>query len=290
MKVLVAFLRLLSRLPMGVLYFFSDLLFPLVYYVVRYRRKVVHSNLLRSFPEKSLKEINRIERTFYQYMCDLMMETVRQGSITQDEIYRKMTFSDYDELLELLQQGRSVMLMMGHYCNWEWALAGDSYLPEGVAIYPIYQKLNNKIFDEYMMQNRTRLGGKCIEKDDLIRTMVKMRDNGTCGIFAMISDQSPMKKFIRHRTHFLHQDTPVFLGTEQLARKYDYPVFFLDMEYLGRGRYHGKIIPIALKPKECPEYEITNRFMQMLEATIQRQPAYWLWTHKRWKHSNTPQS
>lgn len=290
MKVLVAFLRMLSRLPMGVLYFIADLLFPLVYHVARYRRKVVHSNLVRSFPEKSPEEIRAIERQFYRFFCDMMMETVRQGAISIEEISRRMTFSDYDELLDYLKNGQSVMLMMGHYCNWEWGLASDSVLPDGLSVYPIYQKLNNPVFDEYMLHNRNRLGGRCIEKNDLVRTMVRMRDGGACGIFAMISDQSPTKRFIRHRTAFLNQDTPVFLGTEQLARKYNYPVFFLDMEYLGRGRYHGRIVPIAMDPNACAEYEITNRFMELMEICIRRQPSYWLWTHKRWKHSNTPQT
>jgi len=289
MKVFVAFLQLLSRLPLGVLYFFSDLLFPLVYYVARYRRKVVHSNLLRSFPEKPIEEIRSIERDFYRFFCDMMMESVRQGSISKDEIGRRMTFSGYEEMLSYLRQGRSVMLMLGHFCNWEWGLAGDSYLPDGVAIYPVYQKLNNDIFDDYMLQNRSKLGGRCIEKDDFVRTMVKMRDDGRCGIFAMIADQSPVKKFIRYRSNFLNQDTPVFLGTEQLARKFDYPVFYVDIEYKGRGFYHGRIVTVTTTPKESAEYEITDRFMSLLEATIRRQPAYWLWTHKRWKHSNTPQ-
>jgi len=290
MKLVIGFIRLLSRLPMGVLYSISDVLYLLAYRVIGYRRKVVRTNLLRSFPEKSIKEIRAIESNFYHFFCDIAMETVKQGSISKEEIYKRMTFSNYDVMLSYLKQGRSVMLMMGHYCNWEWGLSGDSYMPDGAAIYPVYQKLNNKVFDDFMLHNRNNLGARCIEKDELVRTMVRMRDKGICGMFCMISDQSPMQKFIRYRMNFLNQDTPVFLGTEQLARKYDYPVFYFDVERTRRGYYHAKIVTVSLEPAKSADYEITTRFMQLLEESIRRRPELWLWTHNRWKHSNSSPS
>lgn len=287
MKLLIAGLRLLSKFPLGVLYLLSDLLFPLVYAVARYRRRVVRNNLVRSFPEKSISEIRRIERSFYRYFCDIMMETVRQLSITEAEMRRRMVFSDQELMMEQLRRGKSAMLMTGHYCNWEWGLSVSYYTPEGSTVYPVYQRLNNPEFNEYMLQTRGHLGGQCVEKDELVRTIYKLRNQGLVGIFGMISDQSPMKKFIRYRMNFLHQDTPVFLGTEQLARKYDYPVFYLDIQRVKRGYYECKVVPVALVPSSTAEYEITNRFMSMLETSIRRQPEFWLWSHNRWKHSNS---
>ena len=122
MRLLIGGLRLLSKLPLGVLYLLSDLLFPVVYGIARYRRKVVRNNLVRSFPEKSISEIRKIERSFYRYFCDIMMETVRQLSISEAEMRRRMVFSDQELMMEQLRRGKSVMLMTGHYCNWEWAL------------------------------------------------------------------------------------------------------------------------------------------------------------------------
>lgn len=287
MKVLIGILQILSKLPLGVLYRFSDLLFPLIYSVARYRRKVVRRNLVRSFPEKTFNEIRRIERDFYRYFCDVMMETVRQLSMSEEEMRRRMVFSDEELIMEQLRQGKSAMLMTGHYCNWEWALSVSYYTPEGTAVYPVYQRLNNPDFNEYMLQIRGHLGGHCVEKDDLVRSIFKMRKEELVGIFGMISDQSPMKKFIRYRMNFLNQDTPVFLGTEQLARKYDYPVFYLDIQRRKRGYYECKVVPVSLEPSTTPEYEITNRFMSMLETSIRRQPEFWLWSHNRWKHSDT---
>lgn len=287
MKVLTGFIRLLSPLPLWFLYRFSDLLFPLIYHLARYRRKVVRKNLVNSFPEMTKQEIRTTERTFYRFFCDLMMETVRQLTISTEEMNRRVTFSGEELMLDTLRNGKSVFLMMGHYCNWEWVLSGSGYMPDGVGTYPIYQRLNNPDFEKLMLQIRGNLGGQCIEKDNLVRTIFKLRNEGKCGMFAMISDQSPMKKFIRYRMNFLNQDTPVFLGTEQLARKYDYPVFYMDMKRIRRGYYHCEVKTVTLQPQEEPEYEITTRFMRLLEDSIRRNPAFWLWTHNRWKHSNS---
>lgn len=290
MRLLIGSLRLLSKLPLELLYRLSDLLFPLLYSIARYRRKVVRGNLLRSFPEKTLPEIRKIEREFYRYFCDVMMETVRQLSITEEEMRRRMVFSNEDLMMEQLRMGKSAMLMTGHYCNWEWALSVSYYTPQGAAVYPVYQHLNNPEFNEYMLQIRGHLGGHCVEKDDLVRRIYTLRKEGLVGIFGMISDQSPMKKFIRYRMEFLNQDTPVFLGTEQLARKYDYPVFYLDIRRIKRGYYTCEVVPVSLEPSLTAEHEITNRFMKLLETSIRRQPGFWLWSHNRWKHSNFTQS
>lgn len=280
-------MRILSRVPLDILYHLSDLLFPVIYWVVRYRRGVVRRNLLRSFPGKSLGEIKLIERKFYRYFCDIMMETVRQLSISEREMRSRMVFSNEELMMEQLRKGKSVMLMTGHYCNWEWGLSVSYYTPDGFKVYPVYQRLNNPGFEELMLEIRGHLGGDCIEKDELVRTMFRLRNENKQGIYGMISDQSPLKKFIRYRMEFLHQDTPVFLGTEQLARKYDYPVFYLDIRRVRRGYYECEVVPVSLEPASTAEYEITNRFMSMLEQSIHRQPEFWLWSHNRWKHSNS---
>jgi KDO2-lipid IV(A) lauroyltransferase len=280
-------MRILSRVPLEILYRISDLLFPVIYWVVRYRRPVVRRNLLRSFPEKSLDEIKLIERKFYRYFCDILMETVRQLSISEQEMRSRMVFSNEELMMEQLRKGKSVMLMTGHYCNWEWGLSVSYYTPDGFKVYPVYQRLNNAGFEELMLEIRGHLGGYCVEKDELVRTMFRLRKENKHGVYGMISDQSPLRKFIRYRMEFLNQDTPVFLGTEQLARKYDYPVFYLDIRRVGRGYYECEVVPVSLEPALSAEYEITNRFMLMLEQSIHRQPEFWLWSHNRWKHSNS---
>ena len=280
-----AVIWVVSWLPMKALYVLSDMIFPLIYHVAGYRKKVVRKNLINSFPEKSLKEIMKIERKFYHYFCDLMLETIRQLHAPKAEMKKRMVFENLELLTAQAEEGKSVMLMTAHYCNWEWLSIISTYLPSDFKAYPAYQQLQNKHFDKLMLDLRNRYGAVSVEKDDLVRMMLNMRKEGKKGVFGMISDQSPMARFIRFRLEFLHQDTPVFLGTEQLAKKYDYPVFYLDIQRVKRGYYKAVVEPLSLNPTATAEHEITIAFMHRLEKDIHARPEFWLWSHNRWKHS-----
>src|SRR5690606_18317686 len=84
--VLMLLLRLLSRLPFFFLYLLSDFLFVVVYYGVRYRRKLVRKNLKNAFPEKTKAERKRIEHQFYHNLCDYSIETLKLLTIREDEL------------------------------------------------------------------------------------------------------------------------------------------------------------------------------------------------------------
>jgi len=272
-------------LPMSVLYVLSDLIFPLIYHVVGYRKKVVRKNLMLAFPEKTIQEIVGIEKKFYRYFCDIIFETIWQIHASKAAMKKRMTYEHLDLLVNHAKEGRSVMLMTAHYCNWEWATTLILHFPPDLKLCPVYQQLQNKHFDQFMFKLRARHGAENVEKNDLIRTMLTMQKKGETGVFGMISDQSPMARFIRYRMDFLRQDTPVFLGTEQLAKKYNYPVYYLDIQRVKRGYYHAVVRPIAVSPTLTAEYEITVNFMRQLEKDIRQRPEFWLWSHNRWKHS-----
>jgi KDO2-lipid IV(A) lauroyltransferase len=283
--VFYALIWLLALLPLSVLYVLSDIFAFIAYGIVRYRRKVVRRNLVASFPDMSRSEITVIERRFYRFFADLMIETIRQLHASQKEMKRRMTFENMDLLLRHAYEGRSVMLMTAHYCNWEWTSVICLHLPEYYKAYPVYQQLNNKHFDRLMYTLRSRYGAVNVEKDDLLRQMLTMRKAGVHGVFGMISDQSPMAQHIRYRMNFLNQETPVFLGTEQLSKKFNYPVYYLDIQRPRRGYYHCIIRPLCENPQDAAEHEITTAFMKILESNIQIRPELWLWSHNRWKHA-----
>jgi len=278
----------IAWLPLGALYVLSDLMFPVVYYLVRYRRKVVRKNLTHAFPNYTQTEIIKLEKKFYHYFCDLCMEIIWQLHASPEEISKRMTIENLELLYNHAQEKEIVMAMIGHYCNWEWATIFSLHIPSDVPvrIYPVYQKLRNKHYDKMMIRLRSRHGAICVERNGLLRKLAEMRDRtGKMGIFPMISDQSPKARFIRHRMQFLNQDTPVFLGTEQLAKKYHYPVFYLDIQRIKRGYYHSIVKPIAVDPLATEEHEITETFMRYLEESIIVRPEFWLWSHNRWKHA-----
>jgi len=278
-----AFVWLITWLPLRVLYLFSDLFYLIIYYIVGYRKAVARENLRKSFPNKTENELRKIERRFYRFFCDLFVETLYEVHCSEDEIRRRMKFVNVEAVLRHYEEGKSVMLMTAHYGNWEWTSALSLHLPKDKPLYGIYKQLRNSKFDTFICQLRMRFQGQNIEKNDLIRKLVQLKRDGKLAMFGMISDQTPNARSVHHWTHFLNQDTATLTGTELLARKFDYPVYFGQITRTKRGYYTCEFIPIALEPKLTAENGITEIYMSLLEKTIQATPEYWLWTHKRWK-------
>lgn len=278
---------LLTLPPLRLLYLISDLLYPVIYYIIGYRKLVVRNNLKNSFPEKTIKERRLIERQFYRFFCDLFVETMKAMHFSDAELKKRMTYENVEGILEQHAKQKSVMIMTGHYGNWEWTIGFPLYLPDNHNSSPVYQKQTSKEFDQLIHNLRSKFGAELIERKELLRVMFQWKKENKLGKFWMFSDQSPVGAGIHFWTQFLHQDTTVITGTEQLARKFDYPVFYADITRLKRGYYHCKFIPISLDPTNEKENAITEKYIQLLEKRIQENPPYWLWSHKRWKYQRT---
>lgn len=278
------FVKLISLLPFGLLYLLSDFFYIVVYYTVGYRKKVVRQNLNNSFPEKSETEILEIEKKFYRHFCDLIFEGFKLKSISPEKMKERMQYIDYEPAIAHYGEGRSVMLMTSHFGNWEWLSSFAANLPEDKPIHQVYRQQRSEVSDRIIGKLRSRFGGKNVEMNELYRTLIQMKTAGKPGMFGMISDQSPRFHSIHYWTEFLNQTTAMIDGTEQIARKFNYPVYYCDVKKLERGYYTCTFYPITTEPKETAEHEITEKYARMLESTILQQPEFWLWTHKRWKH------
>ena len=281
---LYSFAYLHSLLPLRVLYVFSDMLYLLVYYVARYRRKLVRKNLSDSFPEKSKDELLKIERGFYHWFCDYIYEAIKLTSMSKEQMRRRVTFHNLEYMYQLIEQNRSVLLYFGHYCNWEWFTGFTLYMPDKIKGGQVYHPLENKAFDALLLKIRDRMGSESISMFNVLRHIVKARRDGLLCIIGFNSDQVPLYPATRYWTDFLnHKDTLVITGTEQIARQFDFASIYFDLRRPRRGYYDITVVPVAEHPKELPEWEVTERYIRLLEKTIQRQPEYWLWTHNRWK-------
>jgi KDO2-lipid IV(A) lauroyltransferase len=176
------------------------------------------------------------------------------------------------------------MMFTAHYGNWEWMASLSLWLPKDKPACNVYKKLKADNFDKFMYNLRMRFGSRNIETQQTFRTLLSMKNNGQSATFGMISDQTPTAAGTRHWMTFLNQDTPVLVGAEQLARKFDYPVMFGSVSRVKRGYYRCEFIMLDENPKSAPEFEITEKYMRLLETKINESPEFWLWTHKRWKH------
>ena len=283
-KFYYAILYLVTLLPLRVLYVISDMLFPLVYHVVRYRRKVVRQNLTLSFPEKSKLEIIKIERKFYHYFCDVFIEAMYRINMSAEEVSKRITFENVELIEKIYAENKSAMLMMAHYGNWEWVSALSLHLPKESPLYGVYKQLKNAEFDNMTYRLRLKYNMGNIEMRDLFKTMLRMSKAGEKGVFAMVGDQRPAYNSIRFSMMFLNQPTPVIVGTEVLARKFNYPVLILSITRPKRGYYHCKVEMLSENPQAETEFAISQKYMQQLEVDITQHPELWLWTHKRWKY------
>ena len=285
--VLYAFVWLVSLLPFGFLYMLSDITYVLVFCIFRYRRKIVRNNLTTSFPEKTEPELVHIERQFYQSFCDYFFETFKLLSISDKALLKRIEFRGVEKLEKVFDEGRDCAAILGHYGNWEWlsatGLAFDRY-PDAV-MGLIYHPLRNDQADWLSVAIREAHGGVCINKRHVLRHLVEYKQAGRHSLFGYISDQSPKMGNIHLWLTFLNHDTPVFTGGERIMRKMDDAVYYADMERLRRGHYACTFRLLSAHAAEEEENEITRRFFQMLEQSIRRHPALYLWTHNRWKRT-----
>lgn len=277
----------LSLLPMRVLYCLADCGFVIVYHVVRYRRGVVSRNLATSFPEKSEAERRSIERRFYRWFCDYLVEAVKLLTISEAELRRRFTVVGADEVERFFDQGRDCAAILGHYCNWEWlSCVGIAFRP-GHKFGLIYHPLRNEAFDRLFRDIRSRQASSItVPKKDILRQLITLRREGTRSLFGYISDQGPKWANIHLWLPFLGHDTPVFTGGERIMHKMGNAVFYVEMQRPCRGKYTCTFKLITPDASKEEENFVTKRFFEMLEQTIRRNPQYYLWTHNRWKRTH----
>ena len=275
----------LSLLPLRVHYFLSDILFHLLFHLLRYRRRIVHKNLVESFPEKSAEEILQVERGFYHFFCDYIVESVKMMTISAEELKRRMVFKGTGLVNEIVEGGGSCAVYLGHYCNWEWVTSLPFWVSPKAQCGQIYHPIENPEFDRLFLKQRERFGAVCIPMESTLREILRYRSEHQPVIIGYISDQVPHWRNIHHWCDFLHHDTPVLTGTERIVRKVNHAVFYLEMNRVRRGYYEAEFKLITREPQTLPEYEITTRYFQMLEASIRRQPELYLWSHNRWKRT-----
>ena len=263
----------------------SDCLFYLIYYVARYRRKVVRTNLTESFPGKDLKEIKSIEKKFYRFFTDNLLESCKMTTISQEEIKRRMNFKNMDAFNADLKAGKSISLYLGHFGNWEWCSSIPLHFIDGITSAQIYHQLRNKNIDKLILRNRERMGATCIEMRKTARYInEQVKEHRVC-VTGFIADQSPRMKDVRYFLPFLNHQVPVLVGTEKLTKHYDFAAWFVRVKRVRRGFYEADVIRMHEDPKTLPDYELTGIYFRMLEEVIQAQPELYLWSHRRFKHA-----
>lgn len=270
----------LSLLPLPVLYLFSDAMYLIVYRLVGFRKKVVWNNLRNAFPDQSPAGLKAVMKAFYSHFCDLIVESIRMISMTEEEARRRCPFRNPEVLEAHYRAGKSVILTAGHYNSWElMAMVFDMQAPhQAVAA---YSPLSNSFFDSIMKASRGKFGTALVPKNDIGDFMKQQKDQ--LNLYILVADQSPTYAKKVYWTQFLNQETAVALGPEKLSKLFDIPVVFCHVYKRRRGYYEAVLENVETRPKEAPNGSITQAHVKILEKDILAAPQFWLWTHRRWK-------
>ncbi|MCE7054058.1 lysophospholipid acyltransferase family protein [Algoriphagus sp. AGSA1] len=276
------FFRLLSRLPLPVLYLFSDVLYLIARYVISYRKKVIDENLKYAFPEKTPTERKKIRNKFYRNFTDAFFaETIKMLTISENELRQRFHVVNQELVDAPIKSGTSSLMMAGHIFNWEMAILGVALNTE-VTAETVYLKLNNPFFNQLMLKIRTHFGGIMTEKREFRRSMITMRSKPR--IVHLAADQRPPVSDSRYTRGFMNRPALFFEGGEFMAKKMGLPVFYGQITKVKRGHYRFVFTELARPPyTDHPAHSITDEFCRRLEENIRRQPDLYLWSHKRWK-------
>ena len=288
-RILLSAMSAVAALPLPLLYPAADFAAFTLRRIVRYRRRVVRANLKEVFPNLSDKERLNIEKKFYRHLCDIFVETFKLLNISDKEIDRRVTAEGAELIDDSSRRGKSSVVFLGHYGNWEWGTALCRHLKVKTDFVQLYRPLRNRFFDHLMLRIRGRFGSKSIPVKTALRQLISLTQSGETFVAGFIADQRPLgKNKAKHWTDFLGIDTAYLPGGEMLGRHLDTDFYYLDISMPRRGRYHFKVIPIKTDhnaghtPDPAEEYPVTRQYLKLLEQTIRRDPPLWLWSHNRW--------
>lgn len=278
------FIWIFSILPFRILYIISDFIFIVLYYLVGYRKNVVLNNLQLVFPEKSTNELLLIRKKFYKHFVDVFIEMLKTFTVSKEEIYKRYTFTNTEIFKQLFKDGKSVILVGPHYANWEWIMSLDTYV--NFKGYAAFTKINNKYFNNRLIKSRAKFGTNLIETSKIVAKIEHNKKHNILSAYGLLSDQSPQLNKTFYWSEFLNVKVPIHTGAEMLAKKHDLNMIFIDTKKIKRGHYETTFSLINNEDKIYPDYELTDIFLRKVEAKIRKDPEYYLWTHKRFKHKD----
>ena len=281
-------LHALAWMPWWWIYFNANCLFVLTYYVIGYRKKIVRRNLRESFPEKSQQELRLIEVQFYRQFADYFFETVKLLHMSNSDMRERMVFHNTEFIDDAIERGQSVMMYAAHIGNWEWITSitlwfRESTRARGNVLGQAYHPLENPWFDRFFLRLRSRYNTTCFPSHQILRVMIRSKQNNQPMAMGFISDQHPLPNDQDHVVKFLNHPTAIITGSEVIARRLDMRVGYFYMRKTSRGHYDCTLVPMAEHASQEPQGSLTNHYARLLEQNIMECTPHWLWTHNRWK-------
>jgi KDO2-lipid IV(A) lauroyltransferase len=272
---------LLSHLPICFYYFVADCFFYTTYYAIGYRRKIVRKNITGAFPEKSIDEVKSLEKRFYRHLADYIVESAAMIRLKKEDYARRYRFINLEAISDGLTSGKNVILVAGHYGNWEWICSIPLFLGEKAIA--LYKEQSSRTINEAMLYGREKNGMSLLTYPNLFREILRTRGKSVFTLF-LLADQRPRQDQKTEWIEFLNQPVTYFRGLENLCREMDGVVFFSQIIKVKRGHYTMEFIPmVSEEGARLSGSHLTKTYFKMLEENISIDPAFYLWSHNRWK-------
>lgn len=288
MNFLIKILYLISKIPLKILYIFSDIIFFLNYYLVGYRKKIITQNLKNSFPEKSNEEIAEIRKKFYLNFSDYLIETIKSFTMSKTETRVRMQHINQHHFHDAKKEGKNVILLAGHVFNWEWMNTLATVVPQHNC-HPVYRKVNSNFWENQMKKVRSKFGNTALEANEVILNILRNKNDGDA-IYLFVADQTPHVSHVNYGLEFLNQKTPAFIGYDKLATRMDLIFIYTEMKKVKRGHYQINYYRMEPEGEKFVTNEVVKKFHQMLENTIKKRPDNYLWSHRKWKYQDAIKS
>lgn len=285
MNLLIKILFLISKLPLKILYIFSDIIFFLNFYFAGYRKKIITQNIKNSFPEKSSEEIKEIRKKFYLNFSDYLVETVKSFSISETESRVRMQHINQHLFHEAKAEGKNIILLAGHVFNWEWINALAKIIPQSHC-HPVYRKVNSDFWENQMKKVRNKFGNEALEANEVIKNIFRNSNDGDSA-YMFVADQTPHFSHVNYGLNFLNQKTPAFIGYDKLATRMDLVFIYCEMKKVKRGFYQVNYHRIYPDGEKFENNEVVKKFHKLLENTIRKNPDNYLWSHRKWKYQGS---
>ena len=277
----IFFLQFIAKLPFAVIYLLSDIFYFIVFYIIKYRKEVVFQNLRNSFPEKSEEQLKIIRKKYFRHFCDLIMESIKMFNMTKADYKKHMEIKDAELINSYFEKKKSVVVLTMHFNNWEWSNCFPREIKHHVL--GVYKPLHNKKYDNLMNGTREKQGAEMITNSNILRRIIQAEKTNEMIFIWLAGDQTPPSYHSLWFT-FLNQEAMFYPGPAVIAKRFNYPIFFQKIEKQSRGRYVTTFEMLVKNPQDFSEKEILIKYIQKMEEEIRKNPEFYLWSHKRWKH------
>ncbi|MFV0365519.1 MAG: lysophospholipid acyltransferase family protein [Mangrovibacterium sp.] len=281
-KFVVCLLKAIAHLPFWMIYALADIFYFFSFHVFGYRKNVIVENLKNSFPEKSEAEIRQLTKAYYRHFSDITLESIKMHCMPPQVMKKHVVFANPEVANKYHDQGKGIIFLAAHYNNWEWNSWGAYFLKhQFILVYNVQR--NNKPMDDFLRTMRTQYGGIAVDMGHTPREGLTLNRGERKKALWLAADQSAPRS-AQYWTRFLNQDSCFFSGPQKIASKSNAPVLYHYIHKVKRGQYISHFFEVEANPKETGEHAVLLNYINILEEIIEQQPAYWLWSHKRWKH------